>query len=350
MKNLLMFLMLILLIFPSIVQVRAQPRFWTALNFELEFRGDGTVLVEGKQHPFDYEGRSLMDNATLVNLMKEDESDMIQYILLMFSKRPDSVIYKVIMHSTLLRNESVVCDPLNTGRLSEYKGSLSIKVLVYLNSTDFVRKANDTYEITVMDSFTERDPRSWIDYMGFSFSEGAELISYRWEPSFAKGPTNASRNHLSWYNYNERDAPDRYIFEVKMTIKKEIMQRVSASAIFSGNCISVTLENKGDNSYFYVNIGDQTRKVYVKGGSSENIRICNISASPIEIYGEDGLLLENLTPTYSPAGLPTSTGDYWYLGYVFLLVGLSFVVASFFIRKMERTIPAGKEKLSSGSL
>lgn len=331
MKKLILLLILILLLSP--VQVRAQPRFWTALNFELEFRGDGTVLVEVKQHPFDYAGRSLIDNTTLINMMKEDESDIIQYVLLMFSNRPDSVLYKVMMHSTLLNNETVVCDPLNTGRLSEYRGSLSMRILVYLNSTDFVRKIDDSYEITVVDSFTERDPRSWIDYMGFNFSKGAELISYKWEPSFAKGPTNASRNYLCWYNYNERDAPDKYIFEVKMTIKREIKQLLSASAVLSGDCVSVTLSNKGNSSYFYVNIEDQTRKVYVKSSSSENIKICNVSLGTVKVYGEDGTLLENLTPAHTFS--PPAAG---YLSYVFLLAGLSLIAASFFIRKIEKQL------------
>lgn len=335
MRKLLLFLVLILLL-SSAVQVRAQPRFWTALNFELTFRGDGTVLVEVKQHPFDYTGRSLIDNTTLIDMMKEDENDMIQYVLLMFSSRPDSVIYRVIMHSTLLRNETVVCDPLNTGKLSEYSGSLSMKILVCLNSTNFVRKVDNAYEITVVDSFTERDPRSWIDYIGFSFSEGAELISYRWEPGSAKGPTNASKNYLSWYNYNERDAPDRYIFEVKMTIKKEMIQAVSASATLSGGCVTVTLNNRGNSSYFYVNVGDQARKVYVERGSSRNIKICNASLGPVGIYGEDGLLLENLTPAYSLANPPIATGRYGYLSYVFLLAGLMLIAASFLIRRMEK--------------
>ncbi|MGC8932060.1 MAG: hypothetical protein ACP5LQ_02090 [Candidatus Methanodesulfokora sp.] len=332
MKKLILLLLLALLLSP--VQVRAQPRFWTALNFELEFRGDGTALVEVKQHPFDYAGRSLIGNTTLINMIKEDESDMIRYVLLMFSNRPDSVSYKVMMHSTLLNNETVVCDPLNTGRLSEYRGSLSMRILVYLNSADFVRKIDDSYEITVVDSFTERDPRSWIDYIGFNFSKGAELISYRWEPSFAKGPTNVSRNYLSWYNYNERDAPDRYIFEVKMTIKREVKWLLSASAVLSGDCIAVTLNNKGNSSYFYISIGDQTRKVYVGSGSSKNIKICNVSLGPVKIYGENGLLLENLTPSHS---FVPSTADYG-LSYVFLLAGLSLITASFFIRKIEKQL------------
>lgn len=276
MRKIVLFIV-ILLTLALLAEVKSQEeRYWIALNFEVNISGDGTTIVKAKLHPFTSEGKSLYGDRRIEENLKASSRQIVEEILLMFANSPDTIKYKVLIEFSKNDNIIVLCDVGNTGKLSKMKGAYIIEVLIYLNTSEFIRKIDENlYEITIRDSYTHRDPRSWIDILSVEFSKGATLVNYTWLPVSAHGPLKETKSSLLWVNYNELQAPDYYIFYVKLprikfALRPELYGKiVNVSKVPAG--IEVTIENNSSTSgYFYLRVFaedlEQTVKVYIKAG------------------------------------------------------------------------------------
>ncbi len=315
-----------------------QPRYWIALNFSLRFFKNGTVVVEIKQHPFDSYGRSLLNNKNVTDGIIKSERSTLVYTLLLFSKNPKNMKYKIIKSMTLNRSITILCDPLNNGTVVRYRGAVVMDVLVYLNTTDSVREiSKGLYEVKVADSITSMDPRGWIDVMEFIFQENM-LTGYSWSPSYAKGATEANSTYLLWVNRNEKDAPDVYILKLKMNVEgpneKRILQEQKIE-VFRRDCeISVRIKNMGPSDFIIVrfvgNRSDQARKVFVDSGGNVTISVMDPSARLVQAY-RDGVLVYNKTLCESEEIRRHGT----IIAYVTLLAGLVIIIGSLLGMKLE---------------
>ena len=340
MRKRVLVILLVLLITPVTCTVeQPQPRYWIALNFSLRFFKNGTVVVETKQHPFDSYGRSLLDNGNVTGEIMKSEKSTLTYILLLFSKNPEKIKYKIIRHMTLDRNVTILCDPLNNGTVVRYKGAVVMDVLVYLNTTDSIsRVSKGLYEVKVTDSITSMDPRGWIDVMEFIFPEGM-LVGYSWSPSYAKGATKANSTYLLWVNRNEKGAPDVYILKLRMNIRsspeKKLLREQEIEVLRSGYKISVKIKNTGPSDFLIIRFAgsesDQARKVFIDREGSVTVSILDPNVRLIQVY-RDGVLVYNKT---------IYKGEEIYRGgiltaYVTLLAGLIIIIGSLLGMKFER--------------
>ncbi len=251
----------------------AQPNYWTALNFRVTFYGNGTVLVEELLHPFTAEGRSLFEDKEVERHLRNSTGEFLNYALLMFTDRPDRILYRAAFRMDKKYGERVYCDVSGTGTMKEFLGAYVFPVLIYLNLSTFVTPlGDDTYQVRVRDSFTSSDPRSWVDVIEFRF-EGAQLINYTWAPAYAKGPVEDREGRLVWRNHNELEAPDYYIFTLRLPgLKFEgappEVSAVIREVILSGTTLTVLVENTGLTSGYAVvwvrGTGvDQARRVFL---------------------------------------------------------------------------------------
>jgi len=235
----------------------AQPNYWTALNFRVTFYGNGTVLVEELLHPFTAEGRSLFEDKEVERHLRNSTGEFLNYALLMFTDRPDRILYRAAFRMDKKYGERVYCDVSGTGTMKEFLGAYVFPVLIYLNLSTFVTPlGDDTYQVRVRDSFTSSDPRSWVDVIEFRF-EGAQLINYTWAPAYAKGPVEDREGRLVWRNHNELEAPDYYIFTLRLPgLKFEgappEVSAVIREVILSGTTLTVLVENTGLTSGYAV--------------------------------------------------------------------------------------------------
>ncbi|MBO3763298.1 MAG: hypothetical protein FGF47_03750, partial [Candidatus Brockarchaeota archaeon] len=190
------------------VDVNGQINYWIGINFNVNFLDSGLVKVSLKMHPFDVYGRSLISNKNVTDEIINEEQVNINELLLLFTNNPNKIKYEVVNHTYLDNNTYVLCDVNNTGIVDKLKGALVIDVLIQLNSTSVVKEvSNETYTVDVKDSLTYMDPRSWIDVINFTFSDGVRLINYTWSPQTALPPKIKGKNYLLWINPSEPSAP-----------------------------------------------------------------------------------------------------------------------------------------------
>lgn len=282
----------------------AQPPIWFALNFELLFNPDGTVLIRQKLHPFTAAGESLYGESNITARLREIEQELVMDSVLLLASRPRAVKYEVVSHVHRDDKELVLCDVYGKGEMIQFRGAYVIEVLVYLNTSDFVEEVGDkVFRVRIRDSFTSRDPRSWIDVMEIIFDPQVRLISYSWEPSVAKNATEASERRLLWINYNEPEAPNAYILELyipglELPEKLVGYKVVIESAKLTTDGVEVTVKQEGKPGYFFVRVTDEgldvTRKIYLEEGERKTVfipaPIGNRTSVRVEVWYEDTLL------------------------------------------------------------
>ncbi len=270
-----------------------QPRYWIALNYVVTFRGDGTAVVTAKFHPFTAEGTSLYGNKTIEEQLRNETRELINEMLLMFTTRPRAAKYKIL--TELRANDSTIayCDVYNVGNFTELKGAYELSILLYLNTTEFVRVKDGVVVVRLRDSYTSRDPRSWIDVLEIRAEAGAEILRYEWEPKDAKGPDKAERNVLVWLNKNEPEAPDFYLIELRMPGFKSSRKFVAVKAEI--------IEAVAKRGKLYVKVkgvyGEGPVIVRVAGGRVEQARKVNVRP------GETVTVVLSLTPGSSKVEL-----------------------------------------------
>ena len=328
----------------------AQPNYWLALNYRVTFQGDGSALVEALTHPFTIDGRSLFGDPEVEQDMNNSIAGLANYTLLMFSDNPKLLRHTPFLYEKRL-NEKVSCDVANTGYLSEFDGAYVLNARIYLNTSSYVKPFNSSiFEVKVRDSFTSLDVRSWIDVIEFRF-DGAKLLSYRWEPPFARGPDDAERGYLLWVNFNEPQAPDFYVFVLEAPGFTYVGEPPEVNATltaveFDGTQLRVVVANIGSASgYAFVRAvyggGEQARKVYLLPGGSREVVFPDVQGASVEVELYSGsTLLEKrvaepsaIQPKPQPLPLP------YLLLFAALLVAM--VAAFYFIRRRRRSAVEG---------
>ena len=277
----------------------SQQGFWIALNFEVEFNPDGTAIVIARLHPFSLEGESLFYNETIEKDLMEEQDETINDMILMFTRDPRTVKYKIIQNMTKDENDVTYCDAYNVGEMTKFQGAYKVAILIYLNTTGFITVYDSgEVKVKVRDSYTSRSPRSWIDVIKFTFNEGVELIEYSWEPDSAQGPTKKEENSLIWFNFNEPQAPDFYIFVLRFRSFQKVKKAVAIKAeignvMLEPGKITVRLQNIEGTGYIIVRVfgdnTDQTRKIYVSGEKEKEVSfplLTEPSKLTIEIWSE----------------------------------------------------------------
>ncbi|MGC8986798.1 hypothetical protein [Infirmifilum sp.] len=292
-----------------------QPSYWIALNFKVTFNGDGTVVVEAKLHPFTVEGKSLLGDKSVESRIKNESAQTLGYILLMFSDNPRLLSFRVLADMEKRYGESVLCDVAGTGKMTKFDGAYVYSVLVYLNTSNYVSLINDSvYLVKVRDSFTSTDPRSWIDVIEFTFN-GSDLLGLDWEPKFAQGPTSRSLKSLLWINYNEQEAPDMYIFEVKMPGLKLVGEPPEVKAtikevVLEGTQLRVTVQNlESPSGYVYIVVkgtNTQARKVYLFSREVKEVVFPYVTDRNVTVllYSGDKLLENRIVEAAAEPSLP----------------------------------------------
>ncbi|HDI73835.1 MAG TPA: hypothetical protein ENF57_02365 [Candidatus Korarchaeota archaeon] len=295
-RTILIFLSLVILLAleAEVMEVASQERLIIAINYRLTFNSNGTVLVTLLMHPFLVGRRgfeSAYENMTVImDLMAEEEQTASREIPYLFVDDPRKLEYRIIGHMRTVDDE-VVLLYLEGENMTSFKGAVVLDVLVNLETADKVDKiGRDVYRITIADPYTRMD-RGWVDFMEFRVGEGVELISYSWSPSEAKGPTVVEEGRLVWENFNEPEAPNEYVLELRMPdfqFEAAKGYKVAAVASFSNGMINVSLNNLGKEGLFYIRaVGDgmdQTRAIYLKEGEKASVSIPAPKPLKVEIW------------------------------------------------------------------
>ena len=279
MKKIAIFIIVIITVLLTSKVTYSQENYWIGINYELVFNPDGTVKVTVKLHPFDAYGRSLYKNPSVESSILSSKSEIISEVLLMFDTSIEKVRYSIISDFHTDDKEIVVCDIRNTGVLSEMRGAYVLELMVYLNTSSFLKEIRPhIFLVKIRDSYTSMDPRSWIDYIKFSFRK-IKLLNYSWVPKFAHGPKYFKNSTLLWINYNEPEAPDKYTFLLYIPYLKLSKAKINASikkAVISNNILYVVIKNDSKKSRFLFvraisNKLEQAKKVYISSGGNAYI-------------------------------------------------------------------------------
>lgn len=276
---------LIIILVSSTIRISPQQNFLIGLNMVIEFTDGGVARTTLKQHPFDFNGVSLLSNEEVVKEIVEDEESTVEFILLFFTSNPSKAKYEVVSHIFLDDNEEVFSNTGKPGIMDRFKGALVLVVDVFLNSTSsFMKIDEDTYQVSIPDYFTLRNPSSWIDVMEIRFSGNVKMLNFSTEPSWAKPPTVLEGNVLKWFNLNEADAPDNYILTLKIpgVVFSRVSRnlRVEVSRVFFSNIdstLQLDIRNTGmEEGFFVISLlepcCEQARKVFLKPGERGSIR------------------------------------------------------------------------------
>ena len=269
---------------------------WIALNYEVRIGADGTARVRIKLHPFTEEGESLFGSANVTEWLEEAEGEFITDALLLFSERPADLKYEVVSHIHEEPEEFVLCDVYGEGRMTQLRGAYVIEVLVYLNTSSYIEKVEDSvFRVKIKDVYTSRDPRSWIDVLEIELEPGVELLEYSWDPPSAKNATEVGERYLLWLNYNEPEAPDEYALVLyvpglELAAKPpEAEVEIESVTLVDGEVL-VNLRARRGSGYFLVRLVgegvDETRKIYLEEGDERVVRI------PLPTGSEGNLLIE----------------------------------------------------------
>ncbi|MEZ0346591.1 MAG: hypothetical protein ABWK01_08585 [Infirmifilum sp.] len=311
-------LLFVLQIFLNATCVSSQPSYWIALNFRVTFNADGTAVVDAKLHPFTVDGKSLFNNKEVEANIRNQSVETLNYILLMFSDNPRLLNFQVLTDMEKRYGESVLCDVAGTGKMSKFDGAYVYSVKIYLNTSNYVSQLNDSlFEVKLRDSFTSTDPRSWIDVLEVVFN-GTTPVKIDWEPRFAHGPTYKTQNSLTWINYNEQEAPDIYVFQLRIPGLKYVGEPAEVKAAIKDatldrGILTITVENLGSTSgYVYLVVkdgGEQSRKIYLFSRETKEVIFPFIQARNITVLLYSGAVLlqrKNIsaisvfpTPSYS---------------------------------------------------
>ncbi|MEM0335269.1 MAG: hypothetical protein QXT33_02540 [Thermofilum sp.] len=345
-------------------EAAAQPSYWLALNFRLTFYGNGTVLVEELIHPFTPEGKSLLEDREVESDLRNSIADLLRYVLLMFSDRPETILYRVGPVLDKRYGESVYCDITGTGSMSRFLGAYTLTVYVYLNRSTFVEDlGGGVYRVSIRDSFTSMDPRSWIDVIAFSFREGAALLEVEWAPEYARGPVERGEGALLWMNTNELEAPDFYIFTVKLPGFKYagIPPEVEAfimSARLEGSKATVVVVNRGVSSGYVIvwlkgEQVDQARRVFLNPKDRVEVTFSDVppgNHTVVLISGTSAIDRKLLSTAADElrAEFP-SPEEWWRLIVLAAALGLVAVLAVLLFRARSRASPTHTPEASLSS-
>jgi len=297
--------MLLLLICASLIpETVTGQELWYALNFELYFNADGTVIVKQKLHPFTAEGESWFGKPEIEEELRAEEDTHIMFALLLFTSDPKKVKYEIVSHVYKDAEEYVLCDVYGTGKMVQFKGAYVVEVLIHLNTTDFIERLEDsTYRVKIRDSFTSRDPRSWIDVIEIKLDPQVRLLAYSWEPKTAKNATEVSETRILWMNYNEPEAPNVYILDLYIPGLK-LPEKIAGYKVRIVNVevkargVEVVVRQLGKPGYFFVRLVgeglDVTRKIYLEEGEVKTVFIPAPLEGKrevrVEVWYEDHLL------------------------------------------------------------
>jgi len=340
----------------TILEVSSQgPRLITAINYRITFYSNGTAVVTLLMHPF-LVGKKGFESAygnvsVLMQLMAEEEQIVSREMPYLFVNDPRKLDYKIVGHMRMVDDETVLLY-LEGESMTEFKGAIVLDVLVNLETADKIERLDgNVYKITVADPYTRME-RGWMDIIEFRMGEGVELISYSWNPSGAKGPKVVEEGRLVWENFNEPEAPNEYVLELKMPdFEFEVAKgyEITALASFSNGMIRVSLNNIGNEGLFLVRaIGegiDQTRAIYLEKGESAEVSIPAPKPLKVEIWHKSTLLGEakwveekEITRSFKPPSTAVS---------IIIIVGIIVIIFSLVVEK-GRKKPEKTENLGEG--
>jgi hypothetical protein len=277
---------LVVVVLTKLVAIPAKPQlnYLIGLNMEVEIMDNGVARVTLKQHPFDAAGRSLISNKEVVERIISDQDSTLSLILLFFTTNPSKTLYLIHSPSKLDLDEQVFCNTGIPGVMETLNGAVTLVVDIFLNTTSsLIPLGGDIYQVVVTDYFTLTDPRSWIDVMDFRFKGGVKLLNFTVDPTWAKPPSIANTTRLQWLNINEADAPDNYVFTLKIpgvvfsSTPIRLKAEVSAARFSSAtSSLQVSVRNIGDREGVFTvvlteKVFEQARKVSVKPGEEASV-------------------------------------------------------------------------------
>lgn len=338
----LLILILLIALYPE-VYVNGQISYWIGMNFNVNFLNSGLVNVSLRMHPFDIYGRSLLSNKNVTDEIVNEEQVSINEILLLFTNNPNKVKYEVVNHTYLDNNAYVLCDVNNTGFVNRLRGALVINVLIQLNSTDVVKEiSNGTYVVSVKDSLTYMDPRSWIDVINFTFSDGVRLINYSWLPQTALPPKSKGKNYLLWINPSEPSAPNVYAFtmtipnfHIEITKSKLVGEVNKVEFIQSSHELRVAVSNIGNESGFFnimINGSEvQVRKVFLQPNETATVSFPvtgRINSVNVTLLSDSGNVISSKEYSFSGFYIDLYSFLQDNLGSLIILLGLIIILVA----------------------
>ncbi|MGC8831946.1 MAG: hypothetical protein ACP5PQ_05145 [Thermoproteota archaeon] len=328
------------------LSTKPQLNYLVALNMEAEFVNNGVVRVTLKQHPFDASGRSLLSNRDVVSEIMGEEASTVSLILLFFTSNPSKAAYSIVSHSKLDEDEQVFCNTGAPGVMEQFKGAVTLKVEIFLNTTSsFTKLDGDLYQVAIVDYFTLRDPRSWIDVMDLRFKGDVKLLNFSADPSWSKPPSVANSTRLQWLNMNEADAPDNYVLtlEIPGVVFSSVAQRLKAEILgarFSNisSSLLVNIGNTGGEGGFFIVVlseagYEQARKINLNPGESAWVRfpihVEEGEEVTVRVFGEKEQLDEDVLVLKTGAPmefLPISVIMLRSIGLILMMLGVFIII------------------------
>jgi hypothetical protein len=349
-KTAVVFLAFLLLATYLKISVDGQINYWIGMNFNVNFLNSGLVEVSLRMHPFDIYGKSLISNKNVTDEIIREEQVSVNELLLLFTNNPNKIRYEVINHTYIDNDTYVLCDVNNSGIVDKLRGALVINVLIQLNSTDVIKEiSNGTYVVNIKDSLTYIDPRSWIDVINFSFSDGVKLFNYSWMPQTALPPEIKGKNYLLWINPSEPSAPNIYTFvmaipnfHIEVKRSKLVGEISKVDFLQDLNELKVKLSNTGNESgFFEVMINDsevQVRKIFLQPNESVTISFPVVKRGDkvkIFLLSEEGNILSSREYSLSGFYFDPYTFLQNNLGNLIILLGLIVIILS--LRSKQKT-------------
>jgi len=279
------------------VTCTAQPQFWIALNFEVHLRSDGTAEVSAFLHPFTVDGESLYGNESVERVLRDEWNSTVTDILLMFTNQPGRLRYTVIKQFERNDTAAIYCDVYGYGEFAELRGAYITSVRLYLNTSEFAESADGLVKLTLRDSYTSRDPRSWIDVLRIKYDDDL-LASYTWIPGSAAGPALSAPGLLEWRNLNEQAAPDFYVLQLRLEgfhteVPKALKASVS-SVRYTGDEIQVSVMVEEGSGALYVLLvaeGEQARRIHVEGAGEYTVSFpAGARSGEVQLWSDAGIL------------------------------------------------------------
>jgi len=328
----------------TILEVTSQgPRLITAINYRITFYSNGTAVVTLLMHPF-LVGKKGFESAygnasVLMELMAEEEQIVSREMPYLFVSDPRKLDYKIVGQMRMV-DEEIVLLYLEGENMTKFEGAIVLDVLVNLETADKIERLDgNVYRITVADPYTRME-RGWMDVIEFRMGDEVELVSYSWNPSGAKGPKLVEEGGLVWENFNEPEAPNEYVLELRLPnfeFKEAKGYDITALARFSNGIIKVTLNNVGNEGLFLVRaVGDgidQVRAVYLKKGENAEVSIPAPRPLKIEVWYKSTLLEEvkcveeEVPRSFKPPSASVSA---------IIIVGVMMIILSAMVEKESR--------------
>ncbi|MEM2981132.1 MAG: hypothetical protein QXW09_08065 [Thermoproteota archaeon] len=345
-RKIMMLVLLVSTLASLTLSTKPQLNYLVALNMEAEFMNNGIVRVTLKQHPFDASGRSLLSNRDVISEIMDEEDSTVSLMLLFFTSDPSKAAYHIVSHSKLDEDAHVLCNTGLPGVMDQFEGAVTLTIEIFLNTTSsFARLDNDVYQIAIVDYFTLRDPRSWIDVIDLRFKGDVKLLNFSADPSWSKPPSVANSTRLQWLNTNEADAPDNYVLtlEIPGIVFSSVARRLKAEILgarFSNvsSSLLVNIRNTGDERGFFIVVlseagYEQARKINLNPGESAWVRFPIHVEEGEEVtvrvfgdkeqLGEDVLILKTEAPVEF---LPINTLVLRSIGLILVMLGVFIII------------------------